>query len=96
MREFSVRERQVATYSPWQNYAENGVRTLKFRAARIIEDKGVPLVFWDHLVEYVASLNHCIVHRTPFEVTLGRTQDISHLIGVWCIKPNASDWETSR
>ena len=100
LREFGVKERQITPYSQWQNFAENAVRTVKFRALRFIEEKGVPLRLWDHLVDYVVNLNNRITHttyrlgdRTPNEATLGQTPDISHLVDFtfydhcWYIRP---------
>lgn len=70
-----------------ENYAENRVRAVKFRALRIIEGSGVPFELWDHLVEYVVDLNNRTSHktfrlqdRTPFEATLRRTSDTSRLV----------------
>ena len=87
LREFGVQGRQIHPYSQWKNYAENGVKALKFRSLRIIEEKNVPIKLWDHLVEYVAALNNVTCHdlvrlggRTPTEITLGYTPDISHLL----------------
>ena len=55
---------------------------------------------WNHLVDYVVSLNNRIIHktfrlygRTPHEATLGQTPDISHLVDftfydhVWYLRP---------
>ena len=47
----------------------------------------MPLVLWDHVVVYASALHNRTVHpllhlegRTPYEMTLGSTPDISHLI----------------
>jgi len=87
MRDFGVKERKIEAYRSWQNYAENGVKMIKFRAARIMEQAGVPGPLWSHVVEYTAALSNRLVHktprlegRTPWEYVFGETPDLSAFI----------------
>jgi len=63
------------------------VKLVKFRAAKIIEQRGVPLVLWDHVLEYCAQLNNRLYHaiprlegRTPYELVHGYTPDLSSFV----------------
>jgi len=87
LREFNLRERKTEAYKSWQNYAENAVKLVKLKVIKIVEQKGVPIPLWDHALEYAVSLNNRIYHpcprlggRTPHEITMGSTPDISAFI----------------
>ena len=52
LREFGVLERKTEAYQHnHQNYAENGIKLVKFRCAKLMEAKGVHLLLWDLLIE---------------------------------------------
>lgn len=87
LNEFKVLHRLTEPYKHHQNYAENGVKLVKFRCVKIMERKGVPGIFWDHTLEYMANLSNRIVHktprlegRTPYEWVHGITPDISAFV----------------
>ena len=109
MNMYGIKSRQVHTYSPWQNHAENGVRIVKFRCLKLIETLNIPLVLWDHLLDYVCTLNNKTCHtllrlqgRTPHEAIIGSTPDISSLVEfafydwVWYIRPGEAFPGTKR
>ena len=87
LREFGVLERPIEAYKPHQNYAENGVLSIKFKSARIMEQQGVPNVLWDDVIVYASTVKNRTVTRnprlegrTPYEIVYGVTPDISALI----------------
>jgi len=87
LREFGVMERPVEAYKSWKNYAENGVFSVKFKMAKMMEQRGVPGPLWDHTLLYVALVsdrsvtnNPRLEGRTPHEFIFGETPDISSLI----------------
>ena len=87
MREFGVAHRYIEPYKYHQNYAENGVKLLKFRAIKVMEVNGVPLTLWDQAIVYISNLSNRLVHpiprlegRTPYEFVHGITPDISAFI----------------
>lgn len=47
MNEFGVLQRYTEPYKHLQNYAENGVKLVKFRSAKVMERRGVPRILWD-------------------------------------------------
>lgn len=87
LREFGVKDHPIEAYKYWQNYAENGVKMVKFRAAKIMEQKAVPGPLWDHVLEYCSNLSNRCFHkvprldgRTPYEFVHGMTPDISAFV----------------
>jgi hypothetical protein len=87
MNEFGVLQRYTEPYKHWQNYAENGVKLIKFRGAKVMERRGVPRILWDQTLEYCANLSNRIWHktprlegRTPYEWVHGISPDISAFI----------------
>ena len=87
LREFGVLERKTEPYKHHQNYSENVIKLLKFRCAKLVERKGVPNIYWDHVVLYVSNLSNRMIHktprlegRTPYEWVHGITPDISAFI----------------
>jgi len=87
LREFGVKDHPIEAYEYWQNYAKNGVKMVKFRAAKIMEQKALPGPLWDHVLEYCSNLSNRCVHkvprldgRTPYEFVHGMTPDISAFV----------------
>ena len=84
LRDLGIKERPIEPYHPWQNYAENSVKMVKFRALKLMELKRVPLNLWDHTLEYACGFSNKCYHsthrldsRTPYEFIHGITPDIS-------------------
>ena len=87
MNEFGVLQRYTEPYKHWQNYAENGIKLVKFRSAKVMERRGVPRILWDQTLEYCGNLSNRIYHktprlegRTPYEWVHGISPDISAFI----------------
>jgi len=87
LNEFGVLHRYIEPYKYWQNYAENGVKMVKFRCAKVMERNNIPRILWDHTLEYCANLSNRIVHktprlegRTPYEWVHGISPDLSAFI----------------
>ena len=91
-------------YSPWQNLAEKAGGIIKARSRDMMRRTNTPLVLWDYCVEYNAELrtltasnNINLSGRTPYELVMGYTPDISELVEfewyqwVWYHDPSSSE-----
>ena len=74
-------------YSPWQNSAELAGGIIKRKVRRIMRTTNTPLVLWDFCWEYcsevkslTASKHINLNKRTPYEIVLGYSPDISELV----------------
>ena len=74
-------------YSPWQNLAEKAGGIIKARCRDMMRRTNTPVVLWDYCVEYNAELrtmtasnNIHLSGRTPHELVMGYTPDISELV----------------
>jgi hypothetical protein len=84
VRELEIKQTLSEPYSQFQNRAESGIRELKKKCGRIGKRMGVPKPLWDYLATYVAETHSRTAHplwnlhgRTPYEITVGETPDIS-------------------
>jgi len=85
-RSFGCHVRQVETYSPWQNDAEDGIRELKKGTARDMVASHAPRKLWDHCAELKAKIishtargHYKLQNQVPETVLTGQTADISPL-----------------
>ena len=91
-------------YSPWQNLAEKAGGIIKARCRDMMRRTNTPIVLWDYCIEYnselrtlTASNNINLSGRTPHELVMGYTPDISELVEfewyqwVWFNDPTSSD-----
>jgi len=74
-------------YSPWQNRAEGAIREMKRHVRRKMHSRSVPQSLWDFCVKWSCDVRAKSVHksfdlegRTPYEVVMGDTPDISSLM----------------
>ena len=47
----------MEAYKSHRNYAENGVLAIKFKSAKIMEQRGVPKALWDDALVYGALVS---------------------------------------
>jgi hypothetical protein len=74
-------------YSPWQNRAEGAIRELKRHVQRKMHSRQVPQSLWDFCCAWACDVRSKTAHksfeldgRTPYEMIMGSTPDISSLI----------------
>ena len=74
-------------YSPWQNLAKKAGGIIKARCRDMMRHTNTPVVLWDYCVEYNAELrtmtasnNIHLSGRTPHDLVMGYTPDISELV----------------
>jgi hypothetical protein len=74
-------------YSPWQNRAEGAIRELKQHVQRKMHLRHVPQSLWDFCCAWACDVRSKTAHksfeldgRTPYEMIMGSTPDISSLI----------------
>jgi hypothetical protein len=72
---------------PWQNRAEGAIRELKRHVQRKTQSRKVPQFLWDFCCAWSCDVRSKTAHksfelegRTPFEMVMGTTPDISSLI----------------
>jgi hypothetical protein len=85
--EYEIPVTTTEPYSPWQNRAEGAIRELKRHAHRKMKARNVPQKLWDFCCRWscdvrskTVSNNFMLEGRTPYEIVLGTTPDISSLI----------------
>jgi len=85
-KEFGIQVTYNEPHSPWQNRAEAGIKELKRHAHRKMKARNVPLRLWDFCCRWscdvrsrTASNSFALEGRTPYEVVMGHTPDISSL-----------------
>ena len=82
-------------YSPWMNRAEDGIREVKKFAKLTMERYLVPIRLWCFAYEYSAEIlcltatgKYQLQGRTPYEVVMNYTPDISEYVNFhfyqWC------------
>ena len=82
-------------HSPWMNRAEDGIREVKKFARSIMEKYVVPIRLWCFAYEYGAEIlcltatgKYQLQGRTPFEIVMNYTPDISEYVNFhfyqWC------------
>ena len=87
MRRYEIYNTQNEPYSPWQNLAENAIGVVKSKARRFMRETNTPIRLIDYVLKYVSELrNYSPSHavgsngRTPHELVLGETPDISEYV----------------
>ena len=91
-------------YSPWQNLAEKAGGIIKARCRDMMRRTNTPVVLWGYCIEYNAELctltannNINLSGRTPHELVMGYTPDISEVVEfewyqwVWYNDPASTD-----
>ena len=85
-RDYGIKTTYSEPHSPWQNRAEAGIRELKRHVHRKMKSRNVPLRLWDFCCKwacavkaYTASNSFALEGRSPWEVVMGDTPDISSL-----------------
>ena len=84
MSKFGIFHSMTELYSPWENYAKDCIRVLKNTARYFMQSTRTPIRLLDHALMYAAELRNItatpsvvLKGRTPFEITLGYSPDIS-------------------
>src|SRR3982750_1632840 len=85
LRHYCIKDMQSEPNHQHQNYAEKKIQDVKSTANVIMDRTGEPNYTWYLALKYVAKLlNHFasqkLHNKTPIEVTLGVTPNISNLI----------------
>jgi len=85
-RDYGIKTTYSEPHSPWQNRAEAGIRELKRHVHRKMKARNIPLRLWDFCCKWACAVKACtssnafsLEGRTPWEVVLGHTPDISSL-----------------
>lgn len=99
--EYGICMPQTEKASPWQNRTEIEIRKLNKHTRRMMHRARLPAQLWDFCVYYVAHLRNHIVRplstlnrRTPYELVMGNTPDISELLEfewyqpIWYYEPS--------
>jgi hypothetical protein len=86
-REFWIPITQSEPHSPWQVRVELCIREIKKAVRHTMLRTGPPKQLWAYCMIYQCKLRNLITHphfslngRTPYEVTIGRTPDISEYL----------------
>jgi hypothetical protein len=101
-RDYGIKTTYTEPHSPWQNRAEAAIRELKRHVHRKMKARNVPLRLEDFCCKWSCSVKKActasnlypIQNRTPFEVIMGYTPDISSLAAfdfyepVWYYDPD--------
>ena len=97
-RELIIKDEFTEPHQPQQNPAEGGVRELKRRWYRIMNNKNIPRRIWDYGLVWVSETGNLTVSgsryahgRTGLEIMTGETPDISEYIDF-----GFYDWVTCR
>ena len=84
MNRHSIFHTSTEPYSPWENYAEDCIRLMKNSARYFMQAAQTPIRLLDHALIYACDIRNitatssvAMKGRTPFEVTLGYSPDIS-------------------
>ena len=87
LRKFWIRGSQSEPYSPWQVRAELCIREIKKAVKHTLTKTNAPRRLWDYCTIYQCELRNLIAHphfklqgRTPYEIVVGRTPDISEYL----------------
>ncbi len=87
LKEFWIKPSQSETHSPWQVRAELAIREIKIAVRNTMRRTRAPLRLWDYCAIYQCELRNLITHplyqlngRTPHELVVGRTPDISEYL----------------
>jgi len=87
LKEFWIKPSQSEPHSPWQVRAELAIREVKKAVRDTMQRTKAPLRLWDYCTTYQCELRNLIAHplyqlngRTPYELVVGRTPDISEYL----------------
>jgi len=91
---YGIKQTLAEPYSPFQNRAEINIREMKKHTRRLMNKTGTPLRLWDFCTQYVAELRTLTAQplfslhgRTPYELVIGNTPDISEYISFSWYQP---------
>ena len=95
MKKFGIFQTFTEPHSPWQNRAEAAIGDVKRYACKIMQATDTPIRLWCFAYEYSADLHSLLATsrfdlqgRTPYEVVMHYTPDISEYISFswfqWC------------
>ena len=95
LRKFGIWATYTEPHSPWQNRAEPAIGEIKSYSRRIMQMTNTPIRLWCYCYEYSADVLSLLATgrfelkgRTPYEVVLNYTPDISEYVSFawfqWC------------
>ena len=95
IRKFGIYQSFTEPHSPWQNRAESAIGEVKRHARKIMQSTNTPVRLWCFCYEYTADLlslcangSYNLQGRTPYEVVMHTTPDISEYVSFswyqWC------------
>lgn len=86
-KKYQIPQTWTEPYSPWQNKAEIGIKQLKSYAYLLMQSTNTPIRLWCFCFEYCADILSLMATglfqlggRTPFEVIMNYTPDISEYV----------------
>ena len=99
-KKYEIRTTQTEPYSPWQNEAERANKIVKKLGRFLMQASNTPIRLWSYAYMFAATIRSLTASskvgmncRTPFEITMGYTPDISEYISfawyqwVWYWEP---------
>ena len=92
LRKYNIKDLQTEPHHPNQNPAERRIQEVKKTSNNIMHRTGAPGHLWYLCIQYVAYLLNRIAHRrldfrTPIEVAVRETPDISSLLQFHFFQP---------
>ena len=95
LRKFGIHPTYTEPHSPWQNRAEASIGEIKTYARRLMQRTSTPVRLWCFCYEYSADVlslmatgRYELQGRTPYEVVMNYTPDISEYVSFswyqWC------------
>ena len=95
LRKFGITATYTEPHSPWQNWAEFAIGEVKSYARRMMQRTNTPIRLWCFCYEYAADVLSLLASgrfelngRTPYEVVMNYTPDISEYVSYswfqWC------------
>ena len=95
LRKFGILHTTTEPHSPWQNRAEYAIGEIKQYSRRLMQKTNTPIRLWCFCYEYSAEIlslcatgRYDLHGRTPYELVLNYTPDISELVTFtwfqWC------------
>ena len=95
LRRFGIHSTYTEPHSPWQNRAEYSIGEIKIYARRLMQRTQTPIRLWCFCYEYAADVlsllatgRYELQGRTPYEVVMNYTPDISEYVSFswyqWC------------
>ena len=86
-RKYQIKQTFTEPYSPWQNRAEVGIKEVKSYGRKLMEEANAPVRLWCFAFEHAGDIltlmatgAYQLGGRTPYEIVMGYTPDISEYV----------------